>query len=58
MAQLLATMEPDAVVVMGDVFAEGYKASEQDWEDYLQVCGTGFSSFLTLERRERECVCV
>ncbi|CAI8044326.1 Metallophosphoesterase 1 [Geodia barretti] len=35
-SRLLVAMEPDAVVVVGDVFAEGYKASQQDWTDYLQ----------------------
>ena len=37
-ARLVARMEPDVVVVVGDVFAEGYKASESDWHDYLLVC--------------------
>ena len=36
-SRLLVAMEPDAVVVVGDMFAEGYKASQQDWTDYLQV---------------------
>jgi hypothetical protein len=35
-SRLLVAMEPDAVVVVGDVFAEGYKASERDWTEYLQ----------------------
>ena len=37
-ARLVARMEPHVVVVVGDVFAEGYKASESDWRDYLLVC--------------------
>ena len=35
---LMKTMRPDMVVVLGDIFAEGYKASAQEWTDYLQVC--------------------
>lgn len=34
---LLSTLQPDMVVVLGDLFGEGFKASSQDWEDYLQV---------------------
>ena len=35
---LMKTMRPDMVVVLGDIFAEGYKASAQEWTDYLLVC--------------------
>ena len=35
--RLVERMRPDLVVVLGDVFAEGYKASHNEWEEYLQV---------------------
>ena len=34
---LLSQLQPEVVVVVGDVFAEGYKASDTQWEEYLQV---------------------
>lgn len=34
---LISTLQPEMVVVLGDIFAEGFKASSQEWEDYLQV---------------------
>ncbi len=34
---LMHRLEPDVVVVLGDLFAEGFKASEREWRDYLQV---------------------
>ena len=36
-SRLVARLQPHVVVVVGDVFAEGYKASEFEWQDYLQV---------------------
>lgn len=30
-------MNPDAVVILGDLFAEGFKASSVEWADYLKV---------------------
>ena len=35
--RLLTRLEPDMVVVTGDMFAEGYKANELVWLEYLQV---------------------
>ena len=35
--RLVNSLRPDLVVVLGDVFAEGYKASSRQWKDYLQV---------------------
>ena len=37
LSRLLSRLKPDVVVVLGDVFAEGYKASELHWKEYLQV---------------------
>lgn len=34
---MLKQLKPEVVVVLGDLFAEGYKASEVYWWDYLQV---------------------
>ena len=34
---LMSTLKPQMVIVLGDIFAEGYKASLQEWRDYLQV---------------------
>ena len=34
---LVSTLSPHVIVVLGDIFAEGYKASPQQWKDYLQV---------------------
>ena len=28
---------PDVVVLLGDVFSNGYRASHQQWQDYLKV---------------------
>ena len=36
-SRLVARLQPHVVVIVGDVFAEGYKASEFEWQDYLQV---------------------
>ena len=36
-SRLVQRLQPELVVVLGDLFAEGYKASLVDWEDYLQV---------------------
>ena len=37
---------PDIVVILGDVFAEGFKATESEWQDYLQVraCRNGLAN--------------
>ena len=34
---LISTLQPEMVVILGDIFAEGFKASPQEWRDYLQV---------------------
>lgn len=34
---LVGTLHPEMVVILGDIFAEGFKASPQEWRDYLQV---------------------
>lgn len=35
--RMLNQLQPDVIVVLGDIFAEGYKASEVFWWDYLKV---------------------
>lgn len=35
--RLLGQLQPDMVVVLGDLFAEGYKASDLYWVEYLEV---------------------
>ena len=34
--RLLSATDPGLVVVLGDVFAEGFKASEKQWREYLE----------------------
>ncbi len=34
---LMRRLVPDVVIVLGDVFAEGFKASKEEWSNYLQV---------------------
>lgn len=36
-SQILSQLQPDMVIVLGDLFAEGYKASDIFWLDYLEV---------------------
>ena len=36
-SRMVARLQPDVVMLLGDVFAEGYKASEVQWLDYLEV---------------------
>ena len=35
--RMVARLQPDMVVLLGDIFAEGYRASEFDWLQYLEV---------------------
>lgn len=48
-SRLVQRLQPELVVVLGDLFAEGYKASLVDWQNYLQVCSGSVA-----ERREEE----
>ena len=36
-SRAIRQMNPDAVVILGDLFAEGFKASSVEWADYLKV---------------------
>ena len=29
--------QPDIVVLLGDIFSNGFRASQQQWQDYVQV---------------------
>ena len=33
-------LKPDVVVILGDLFAEGFKASSAEWNHYLKVSGS------------------
>ena len=35
--RMVARLRPDMIVLLGDIFAEGYKASEMQWQEYLEV---------------------
>eukprot|EP00731_Ephydatia_muelleri_P029710 Em0021g233a len=35
-SRAIRQMNPDAVVILGDLFAEGFKASSVEWADYLK----------------------
>ena len=37
-SRAIRRMNPDVVVLLGDIFAEGFKASASEWNDYLKVC--------------------
>lgn len=41
---MLDQLQPDVIVVLGDVFAEGFKATDLLWWDYLHVSHPDTSS--------------
>ncbi len=36
-SHLMKTMQPDAVIILGDLFSDGFRASGDQWLDYLKV---------------------
>ena len=34
---LMDTLHPDAVILLGDIFSDGFQASANQWQDYLTV---------------------
>ncbi len=34
---LVNTLHPDMVILLGDIFSDGFQASSSHWKDYLNV---------------------
>lgn len=34
---LMRKLDPDVIILLGDVFSDGFRASESQWRDYLVV---------------------
>ena len=46
---------PDVVVFLGDLFSDGFRASTEQWSDYMRVWNVGItkrSLMITLEKNE------
>lgn len=37
-SHLMDTLHPDMVILLGDIFSDGFHASTNQWVDYLNVC--------------------